>query len=330
MLYGPKKVSMDYLNSFSKYCDIQALKKIWDERSQWIERDSAKRYKEIIELLPKIEKVTTSLNSTNVQIGKRAEVSNEDHKVIKAIAEGLIPWRKGPFNLFDIEIDAEWRSDLKWDRIESSIGELTGKNVLDIGSNNGYFLFRMAPQNPKLLLGIDPVLHVKAQFDFLNHFAKVPSMHHELLGVEHMNLFKDMFDVIFSMGIIYHHRHPLQQLLDIKQALKPGGQIIIETIGIPGEDSVALCPDDRYANMKNVYFIPTLSCLQSWLKKAKFTDIEVVSADLMTIEEQRLTKWCPPPHQSLQNFLDSKDISKTIEGHPAPMRFAVSARKKKN
>lgn len=322
-------MSADYLHSFSKNCDVKALKKIWDERSQWMQRDSAKKYRELIDRLPIVDKVSTNFEKSIVEIGKRHEVNDENHKLIIEMAKELIPWRKGPFNIFGIDIDAEWKSDLKWDRIKYSLGDLKDKKILDIGCNNGYFLYRMVSQKPKLLLGIDPILHVQTQFRLLNHFAQVPCMHHELLGVEHMHLFKEMFDVVLSMGIIYHHRHPLQQLLDIREALKPGGQILIETLGIPGQDSISLCPIDRYANMKNVYFIPTINCLKSWLVKTKYTDIQVVSTSPMTVAEQRLTNWCPPPHQSFENFLDPIDHKKTVEGHPAPIRFALSARKKK-
>ena len=185
----------------------------------------------------------------------------------------------------------------------------------------------MAEQKPELLLGIDPVIQCETQFKFLQHFARVPNLHFEMFGVEHIDSFKEMFDVIFSMGIIYHHRHPLEQLINIREALKPGGQAIIETIGIPGDESYALFPEDRYAKMRNVFFVPTLSCFINWLKKAKLIEVEVISATPLTFEEQRLTNWCPPPSQSLEDFLDPNDLTKTVEGHPAPMRAVLTATK---
>ena len=227
-----------------------------------------------------------------------------------------------------MEIDAEWRSDKKWERLEKIVDNLKGKKILDIGCNNGYFMYRMADQRPEFILGIDPVVPYWSQFKFINHFAKCDNLQMELLGVEDCIHFDKLFDVVFSMGIIYHHRNPIQQLLDIKKSMRPGGQLILETIGIPGEKSIALFPEDRYAKMRNVWFVPTLSCLVNFAKKARFGDIEVVADTPLTSDEQRLTDWCPPPRQSLEDFLDPNDQTKTIEGHPAPRRFLISCRKK--
>jgi len=281
--------------------DLASINNIINERNAWIKRPGSKNYADVLAQLP----------------------GPED---IKTLAKDLIPWRKGPINLPGFSIDAEWRSDLKWERIKDHLAPISGKRVLDIGCNNGYFMFEMAKLDPSLVLGIDPVLHYQTQFKFLQNFFQAPNVHFEMLGVEHLNYFTEFFDTIFSMGIIYHHRHPIQQLLDIKNALRPGGQVILETIGIPGEEPMALFPMDRYAKMRNIWFVPTLNCLINWAHKTKFYDIEVISDTLLTPEEQRSTQWSS--NQSLEDFLDPKDPTKTIEGHPAPRRFCLSMKKK--
>ena len=320
---------LDYLLPYKNHCNISELSELKIEREKWLERKSTQHYKEFLKKLPSISTTHLNLDLISPEIGNSSEL-NENQKIeINKLAKELIPWRKGPFNLFGSEIDAEWRSDQKWDRIAEVLDPLKNKRVLDIGCNNGYFLLRMAAQNPALLLGIDPYLHYKIQFEFLNHFAKLPNTYFELFGIEHLGNFKEMFDVIFSMGIIYHHRHPIEQLLQIKDALRPGGQVILETIGIPGEKDTALFPKDRYANMRNVWFVPTMNTFLNWAKRSKFVDVEIISDTLLTNEEQRLTSWCPPPHQSLEDFLDPNDLSLTKEGYPAPRRFAISAKKRK-
>ena len=222
----------------------------------------------------------------------------------------------------------EWRSDLKWERIKGAVGSLTDKKILDVGCSNGYFMFKMLEQKPKAILGIDPVAHCWAQFEFIKSLMKSEEpIEFSPLGVEHVKYFDELFDVILHMGIIYHHRHPLEQLLDAKKALRPGGKIILETITIPGEDSICLFPEDRYAKMRNVWFVPTTSCLVNWLKKTKFTNIKVVSETKLTPEEQRVTPWSS--EQSLEDFLDPHNPERTIEGHPAPNRVAIYAEKKK-
>ena len=204
-----------------------------------------------------------------VKIGEKEDLSTVQFNQLYDKLKDLIPWKKGPFDLFGIKIDGEWRSDFKWARIEKALGPLTNRRILDIGCNNGYFMFKMLEHNPEMVLGIDPVVRCLLQFKIIQSFIPHPNVFFELWGVEHVKYFKNFFDDIFYMGIIYHHKNPIEQLIMIKEALKPGGRIIFETIGIPGQDSYALFPEDRYAKMRNVWFIPTVSCSSNWLKKAK-------------------------------------------------------------
>lgn len=317
--------SLDYLLPYKKNIRWQELVALKQEREAWWNRESSNRWK--IENYPDFEVLDSDLNSDWITIEGRPKDST-GHESLELAARQLIPWKKGPFKLFDQCIDSEWRSQLKWDRLEKHLPELKNKVILDIGCNNGYFLFRMGAHEPRLAMGIDPVLPMQAQFDLIQHYLRNPALKFELFGVEHLNLFTEVFDVIFYMGIIYHHRHPIQQLLDIREALKPGGVAFLETIGIPGEESVALFPEDRYARMGNVWFVPTLSCFINWAKKTRFIDIEIVADSELNNEEQRKTQWCPDGYMSLDDSLDPQDSSKTIEGHPAPRRFLLKVKKR--
>ena len=318
----------DYLSSFKNCCDIDSLKKVKEERDPWTLRKNTKELWEKLNRLPSLSS-TPTFDSTgpDIKIGKKEDLSEEQYNKVLEQSKSLIPWKKGPFDLFGIKIDGEWRSDFKWARLEKALGSLKGRKILDIGCNNGYFIFKMLGHNPEMVLGLDPVVRCLLQFKLIQSFTNFPNTFFELWGVEHVKYFRNFFDDIFYMGIIYHHKNPIEQLTMIKEALKPGGRIIFETIGIPGESPHALFPDDRYAKMKNVWFIPTLSCSRNWLKKAKFKNIQVISSSELNFKEQRNTDWCPPPHQTLKDFLDPNDFSKTIEGHPAPMRFCIIAEK---
>ncbi|MCF8058855.1 MAG: tRNA 5-methoxyuridine(34)/uridine 5-oxyacetic acid(34) synthase CmoB [Bacteriovoracaceae bacterium] len=320
------KRDLSYLSPFKKNLQWSQLCELKDEREAWWERESSKKW--LIEKYPSLEISERDFSSSWITI--KGENPPEKVAQLEELAKGLTPWKKGPFNLFDIEIDAEWRSDHKWERLLPALDSLKDKVVCDVGCNNGYFMFRMAHHEPRLVLGIDPVLHMQAQFDLVQNYATAPGLQFELFGVEHLPLFKDVFDAIFHMGIIYHHRHPIQQLTDIRESLKPGGVVYLETIGIPGEDSVALFPEDRYGRMGNCWFVPTMSCFINWAKRAKLIDVEVIANTPLTEDEQRLTPWCPPPFQSLKASLDEENPELTIEGYPAPRRFLIKAYKKKS
>lgn len=316
---------MHYLHDNKKNLQWDKLLALKEERRSWWDRESALRWK-VDYPSYRVDNIDFSTAQIKIEGIPTAQDSQEK---LREMAQKLIPWKKGPFQLFELQIEAQWRSDMKWDRLAPHLPNLKDKMILDIGCNNGYFLFRMASHKPHLALGIDPVLPMQAQFNLIQHYAQIDNLHFELFGVEHLPLFSKIFDVIFHMGIIYHHRHPIQQLLDIREALVPGGIVFLETIGIPGKESHALFPEDRYACMKNIWFIPTLSCFINWAKKAKFTNIEVLSDTLLTNEEQRKTPWCPFPGQSLESALDPHDPRKTKEGHPAPRRFLIKAQKNK-
>ncbi|MES0489231.1 MAG: tRNA 5-methoxyuridine(34)/uridine 5-oxyacetic acid(34) synthase CmoB [Leptospirales bacterium] len=276
--------------------------------------------------VPDVKAEIKNYSGSVVQIGDRSEIDEPTWQAIDQGLHSFIPWKKGPFNIFGTEIEAEWRSDLKWDRIAPYMGSLDGKVIADIGCSNGYFMFRMLDENPQLVFGIDPTRRVKLTFEYLQNFAREDKLKTELLGFEHLPAFTEVFDIIFCMGILYHHSDPVSILKNSLRALNPGGRIILETMGISGTDPVCIFPEKRYASMKNVWFIPTQTVIESWLIRAGFEDIELIFNEKLSSNEQRVTEWSPG--LSLKDFLDSDNPEKTIEGYERPSRIYFAARKK--
>lgn len=274
--------------------------------------------------LPDIKPTHLDFTNDVITIGC-AEDIGPYAEAIEAMIKAFIPWKKGPFSVFGTEIDAEWRSDLKWNRVLPHLGSLAGHRVADIGSNNGYYMYRMLPLQPELVIGFEPENRHAFNFKMLQHFARQDALHFEPLGVEHMDLYPAFFDTVFCMGILYHHADPIGLLRKILASMKKGGQIIIECQGIPGEDPVALMPENRYARGRGFWWLPTRSCLAHWMQRSGFREIEFFADVLLTSEEQRSSKFAPI--ESLEDFLDKDDRSKTIEGYPAPRRFYLKARK---
>jgi tRNA (mo5U34)-methyltransferase len=202
---------------------------------------------------------------------------------------------------------------------------LKDKLVADVGCNNGYYMFRMLEDEPKKIIGFDPSAIFKTQFDFVNYFIK-SDIKYELLGVEHIQYYETKFDIIFMLGVLYHRSDPINSLKSLYRGLNKNGEIIVDSFMIDGDDDVCLVPKDRYASIPNVYFIPTISCFTNWLLRAGFSDIKVLEITTTNSNEQRVTPWTFG--MSLDNFIDKDNLSKTIEGYPAPKRVYLKAYKR--
>jgi len=294
------------------------LCQIRQERLKWMEWKNIAPLRNAIDSLPDLE--------SKLFLEDRLKLtSNEsiDLKELEKTARMMMPWRKGPFDLFGLIIDTEWKSDQKYNFLRPHFN-LHGKKVADIGCNNGYYMFRFLEDKPKKVVGFDPSALFKCQFDFINHFAKT-SIEYELLGVEHLPFYEEKFDTIFCLGVLYHRSDPVSMLKGLRQGLEDDGEVYLDTFIIDGEEPYALCPAESYSKITNVYFVPTLKALENWCLRAGFKEFEVLGTVVTTSDEQRKTDWIES--QSLEDFLDPADSSKTVEGYPAPKRGYVRLRK---
>lgn len=295
------------------------------------ERDAAARQAQnpsLIELLRPLSGLRASqveLHRSEVSIGRPEDLGPSERQALEQALLALRPWKKGPFSLFGIEIDAEWRSDLKWERLAAKVGSLEGQLVADIGCHNGYFMYRMLAQGARAVVGFEPYAPLRTVFELLQGFRNFPELSFELLGVEHIDLCEESFDTIFCLGILYHHTDPVGTLRRLRRAIKrPGGRVFIDCQGIPGAEPVALVPSGRYAGAGGVWFLPTLTTLRNWAIRAGFSRVEPIYSEPLLPSEQRATPWAPI--RSLSDFLDPHDPSRTIEGYPAPWRHYVLLR----
>ncbi|BBM88117.1 tRNA 5-methoxyuridine(34)/uridine 5-oxyacetic acid(34) synthase CmoB [Candidatus Uabimicrobium amorphum] len=278
------------------------------------------KWRSALEKLPDV-------NITSVDLKDSVTIDGNftDTEFLRELLSQFHPWRKGPFSLFQTHIDTEWRSDWKWDRIKNAIS-LKQKTILDVGCGNGYHCWRMAGSGANLVVGIDPLpLYIMQYQIFAKYLPQVPA-YVLPLKIEDVPMDLRAFDSVFSMGVLYHRRSPIDHLYHLKSCLKHHGQLILETLVIDGENGQTLLPEKRYAKMRNVWFIPSCLTLEAWLKRCGFIDIELVDVSTTSLHEQRATKWMT--FESLRDFLDPQDTSKTIEGYPAPKRAIFIATKK--
>ncbi len=277
----------------------------------------------ILEKLPTIQASYMNLNNNAIQIGHSDDCSNTTRTQLKKQLLQLQPWRKGPFEIFGLELETEWRSDFKWSRLAPYI-DLRDKFVLDVGCANGYYGWRMLGAGARTVIGLDPSPRYVLQWQALRQYLGDLPSYVLPLRFEDFPMNTHAFDTVFSMGVLYHRRSPLDHLLQLKAALKPTGELILETLVVTGEKGRTLMPKNRYAKMPNVWFIPSIETLISWLEKLGYSNIEVLNTNTTTTDEQRTTAWMT--YESLAQFLDPKDKRYTIEGYPAPVRGLILAK----
>ncbi len=315
----------DYVDRYGAVLETDAILSLRQERQARLFEPSVRHYSEAVRSLQDLQTDWWDGSGDVVKVGRSQELSPEQQQRLEQALRTFCPWKKGPFEVFGIAIDAEWRSDWKWARLLPHIQPLQQRRVADVGCHNGYFMFRMAHQQPACVIGFEPVAKHFWNFQLLQTLVRQDALTFELLGIEHIHFYPQFFDTIFCLGILYHHPDPIGLLGKLWQALAPNGELVVDCQGIPGELPLALTPRKRYAQARGIWFLPTQSCLETWMARAGFTQIRCVFAEPLSTAEQRRTAWADI--DSLRDFLDPEDPSRTIEGYPAPWRYYVIARK---
>lgn len=275
-----------------------------------------------LDAMPQIGEVTVEIKD-HVEISAKQALTAGDKAQLVEQLKVFHPWRKGPYRLLDIDIDTEWRSDWKWDRVLPHIQPLKGRKVLDIGGGNGYHGWRMLGEEAELVIGIDPTLVFVMQYHVMSRFIGDASHYVLPIGIEDLPNKLACFDTVFSMGVLYHRRSPIDHLYELRACLRAGGELVLETLVIEGKQGEVLMPEGRYAKMRNVWFFPTVDTMIVWLKRCGFKNVQCVDVEVTRLDEQRSTQWMT--FESLTDFLDPDDKTKTIEGHPAPRRAVFTA-----
>jgi len=273
--------------------------------------------------LPALPRGRPRLDAACAGIAPAAPLTPAQHDALVRALDALHPWRKGPFCLHGVYIDAEWRSDWKWARLAAAAAPLADRLVVDVGCGNGYYGFRALGAGARLVLGIDPSLRFVLQFLALNHYIGDGRLGVLPLADTDLPAGLTGADTVLSMGVLYHRRDAAAHLATLRRLLRPGGELVLETLVLNAPGRRLLAPPGRYAQMRNVHGLPTPDLLCDWLAGAGLRRIRVIDITPTTTGEQRATRWMR--FHSLADFLDPADPGRTIEGHPAPVRAMLLA-----
>ena len=321
--------------NFEQFLSRAEFKKWRDHFSRAVlQRTDPKRHGDlaswldIVANLPKISPSNIELNQDTVLIGLASDLTSTQQQQLTQSLLALSPWRKGPYKLFGVHIDTEWRSDYKWQRVQPHISDLSKRKILDIGCGTGYHCWRMLGAGADYVMGIDPSMRFVVQHLAINQYAQEKRFDFVPIGIEDMPNNMGFFDSVFSMGVLYHRRNPVNHLIQLHDLLASNGELILETLIVDKIDELVsdtLRPTGRYAQMRNVWSVMTVDKILLLLEAAGFKNPRCVDQNITSLEEQRRTDWMQ--YHSLREFLNPIDTSKTIEGYPAPKRGIFIAEK---
>lgn len=92
--------------------------------------------------------------------------------------------------------------------------DLSGKSVLDIGCNSGFFSLEMKKRGASRVVGVDIMPHLLAQSRFASHWFDLPMELYEC-GAYDVASLGAKFDIVVFIGVLYHLKHPLYALEQI-------------------------------------------------------------------------------------------------------------------
>lgn len=302
---------------------LPAFKQALESKLERVNHGDLPGWLNALDSLPELEADAIELDRGALRIGSAAQLGDTQAQQLEASYRALMPWRKGPFEVFGLKIDTEWRSDFKWDRLAPHISDLHNRRVLDIGCGSGYHCWRMHAAGAREVIGIDPSLKFLVQFRSLKKYIGDTPVELLPLGIEELPRPMRVFDTVFSMGVFYHRKSPIDHLLELQDLLRPGGELVLETLVVDGDQHSVLVPGERYAQMRNVWFLPSVEALCQWLERVGYVNVRCVDVNQTGPDEQRATDWMR--FHSLRDFLDPANPDLTVEGYPAPKRAIVLA-----
>jgi tRNA (mo5U34)-methyltransferase len=189
---------------------------------------------------------------------------------------------------------------VKWRRFADAIpADLTGRSVLDIGCNAGFYSMEMKRRGAERVVAIDTVDEYLAQARFAAQVSEL-DIEFRKLSVYDVGALGERFDVVVFMGVLYHLRHPLLALdlihehvagdLLLFQSMQRGSAEIeplqsnydfwtVDLFDQPGYPKLHFV-EQLYANDPTNWWIPNRACAEAMLRSAGFRIVEHPEAEV--------------------------------------------------
>jgi tRNA (mo5U34)-methyltransferase len=199
--------------------------------------------------------------------------------------------------------------DVKWQRFAHALpADLSGKSVLDVGCNAGFYSIQMKKRGAERVVAIDTDEKYLEQGRFA---AKVNRMEIEFrnLSVYRVAELREHFDLVLFMGVLYHLRHPLLALDLLREHVV--GDLLVAQSMVRGSRRQVDFPsnfdfweedvfedksfprlhfvEERFANDPTNWWIPNQSCFEAMLRSAGFAILDHPEPEVFVCRRARLT-----------------------------------------
>jgi tRNA (mo5U34)-methyltransferase len=182
--------------------------------------------------------------------------------------------------------------NIKWQRFAHAVPEdLTGKSVLDVGCNAGFYSIEMKRRGAARVVAIDSDDVYLNQGRFAAEVSGYPDIEFRNMSVYDVGKLGERFDLVIFMGVLYHLRHPLlaldtlyESVVDdmlIFQSMQRGSADVVPVdenyqfwdTSIFEQDGYPLMyfVERRYANDPTNWWIPNRACVEAMLRSAGFS-----------------------------------------------------------
>jgi tRNA (mo5U34)-methyltransferase len=198
--------------------------------------------------------------------------------------------------------------EVKWRRFAHAVPmNLSGKSVLDVGCNAGFYSIEMKLRGAERVVGIDTD---EKYLDQARFAARVNELEIEFrnLSVYRVAELREKFDLVLFMGVLYHLRHPLLAL-DLLREFVVGDLLVAQSMLRGSRYRIDFPPDfpfweedvfedqrfprlyfveHRFAGDPTNWWIPNPTGFEAMLRSAGFAILDHPEAEVFICRRAKL------------------------------------------